>query len=68
MDFIITNEKIEVTASMMKHENMINGLNVGIPVDPKDPSKGLIWKKMLSGEMLENDYDAIEKYFLIKQT
>lgn len=41
---IVTNEKIEVSTLMMERANMKkDAFTYGVPVDPKDPSKGLRW-------------------------
>lgn len=63
----ITSEKIRVTYSMMQSANMTRGEEIGIPVDPQNPSKGVRWKKMMSGELTDDDFDAIEEYFILKQ-
>ncbi len=50
---------------MMARNNMTRFGQLGIPVDPKDPSKSLRWKDML--DCNEEDFDAIEQYFLLKK-
>ena len=46
-NMLITDKKIEVTHQMMVDANMTRmtpqGFQYGIPVDPKDKSKGLRW-------------------------
>lgn len=61
----LTNEKIEVTHQMMQENNMTRGDQYGIPVDPKDPTKGLRWKEFIF--MKDEDFDAIEEYFIFKR-
>jgi hypothetical protein len=61
----LTDETIKVTHQMMQENNMTRGSQYGIPVEPKDPSKGLIWKSM--SELKVQDLDALEEYFLLKQ-
>jgi hypothetical protein len=68
---LLTNEKIDVTYSMMQENNMTklsqSGTpQFGIPVDPKDPNKCLEWKCF--EDMKDEDYDKIEEYFLAKKT
>lgn len=48
----------------MGENNMTRGNQYGIPVDPKNPSKGLKWLSIM--EMEDEDFDLIEEYFLIK--
>ena len=61
----LTNEKIEVTHRMMEKNNMTRGVQYGVPVDPKEPSRGLSWKGLM--EMKDEDFDKIEDYFLSKK-
>lgn len=51
----------DVTLDMMERNNMTRGDQLGVPKDPADPSKGLIWKDIFS--LSDEDFDAIEKYF-----
>ena len=60
---IITNDNIEVTVEMIKSK-MIKLLRLGIPLDPKDKKKGLLWKEM--ADCNESDFNKIEEYFLFK--
>jgi len=69
---IVTNEKIEVTLAMLARENMFRAdaidqdkSEIGVPIDPNDPGKGLEWINMFSLD--EPDFDALELYFLNKQ-
>lgn len=59
---ILTDEKIVVTDSMMSRAGMTRYNEYGVPVDPKDKSKGLTWKNLAS--LTEEDFDKIEEYFL----
>ena len=61
---IITNEKFEVTQKMMENANMTRGSQLGIPIDPKDRSKGLKWGHY--SDLEDSDFDKLEEYFLIK--
>ncbi|WP_041934506.1 hypothetical protein [Cyclobacterium marinum] len=61
---LLTDTKIKVTHQMMGENNMTRGNQYGIPVDPKNPSKGLKWLSIM--EMEDEDFDLIEEYFLIK--
>ncbi|MBC7486068.1 MAG: DUF550 domain-containing protein [Cytophagaceae bacterium] len=61
---LITDDKIVVTSEMMTDANMMRGGEFGIPVDPKDPSKGLQWKHAFECE--DDDFEKIEEYFLNK--
>lgn len=63
---ILTDEKIPVSFAMLERANMTRGDEIGVPVDPADPGRGLRWKKLM-GEMTDADFDAIEQYFLNKQ-
>lgn len=65
MDYIITDVKIEVSYSMMSDANMIRYGEFGVPVNPKNPSKGLVWKSII--ELEDSDFDKIEEYFLNKK-
>lgn len=51
----------EVTIEMMERNNMTRSDQLGIPKDPLDPSKGLVWKDIF--DLSDDDFDAIEKYF-----
>lgn len=62
---ILTNEKIEVTHQMMERNNMTQFGKYGIPVEPKDPSKGLRWKKW--ADLEDADFDKLEEYFLFRK-
>jgi hypothetical protein len=62
---IVTNEKIEVTHQMLVRNNMVRGDQYGVPVDPKNPSLGLSWKYIAL--MSDQDFDAIENYFILKR-
>ena len=62
---LLTSEKIEVTHQMMEQNNMTRYGEYGVPVDPKEPSKGLSWKGLV--QMKDSDFDKIEEYFLLKQ-
>lgn len=55
----------DITIEMMECNNMTRGEQLGIPKDPLDPSKGLVWKDLLS--LTDEDFDAIEKYFESKK-
>ena len=63
---IITNEKIEVTITMMQKANMTRGSQFGVPVDIKNLSLGLRWKDIF--ELTTDDFDKIEDYFLNLKT
>ena len=58
---VITSEKIEVTFEMMDKSNMIRGAKFGVP----DFKGGLIWKDFI--QLTDDDFDAIEQYFLNKK-
>jgi hypothetical protein len=58
---IITDEKIKVTWQMLQAANMTQFGKIGVP----NPEGGLIWKA--PEDLEENDFDAIEEYFLKKQ-
>ena len=62
---IITDEKIRVTDFMMSENNMLRSNKFGVPVDPSAPEKGLEWKGYF--ELTEDDFDAIETYFINKK-
>ncbi len=62
---IITDEKFPVSMSMLERANMTRGEQIGVPVDPKDPSKGLRWKTLFV-DIEDADFDALEEYFLLK--
>lgn len=55
----------DVTLDMMVSNNMTRGSQLGVPKDPLDPHKGLIWKEIL--DMTDEDFDAIEVYFKNKK-
>lgn len=59
---VITDEKITVTHEMMVENQMTRGNQYGIPVDPKDPVRGLRWKTLF--QMGDEDFDSIEAYFI----
>lgn len=59
----LTNEKIRVTHDMMVKKGMTRGAQYGIPVDPKEPPKGLRWKDII--EMKDEDFNSIEEYFIL---
>ena len=66
---ILTNKKIEVSIPILEKNDMLilrhGKLNVGVPVNPNNPDKGLKWMEW--DEMESKDYDKIEEYFLLKQ-
>lgn len=68
---LITNKKIKVTYKMMEDANMTRitprGLQLGIPVDPKNKHRGLRWKTIAVDRVTDEDFDKIEEYFLIKK-
>lgn len=47
---------------MMVENQMTRGNQYGIPVDPKDPVRGLRWKTLF--QMGDEDFDSIEAYFI----
>lgn len=51
----------DITIEMMANNNMTRGDQFGVPKDPNDPGRGLVWKDLLS--LTDDDFDAIEKYF-----
>lgn len=55
----------DVTLDMMANNNMTRDTQLGVPKDPLDPGKGLIWKDIL--DLSDADFDAIEKYFQNKK-
>jgi hypothetical protein len=55
----------EVTLDMMAQANMTRGTQLGVPKDPLDPSKGLVWKDI--HDLSDEDFDAIEMYFKRKK-
>lgn len=64
-NMLITDDRIKVTDKMMWEYDMIRTFHqYGIPIDFKDPSKGLRWVD--DCDMTSDDYDTLEKYFLLK--
>ncbi len=61
---LLTQEKIKVTSEMLEDDEMMEGNAVAIPIDPKNPEKGLNWKNL--GDLEEEDFDALESYFIHK--
>jgi len=49
----------------MESNNMASSGRYGIPIDPKDPSRGLLWKDMF--KMNDEDFDKIEEFFIHKR-
>ena len=62
---LLTDTKIQVTHQMMVSNNMVKCDQYGVPVDPKNPTLGLIWKYL--GLMEDDDFDKIEEYFILKR-
>lgn len=68
---VITNNKVLVTMDMLNGKNMciftslLLPIQVGVPVDPLDASRGLRWKDL--HELKEEDFDSLEDYFLNQQ-
>jgi hypothetical protein len=66
---LITGEKIQVTQAMMDKANMTRmtpgGLQVGVPYKDSRDNWSLSWKTLMV-DTTEEDYDAIEEYFLEK--
>ena len=60
----ITAERKRVTSEMMEAANMTRGSQLGLPVDPMDKNKGLVWKDLFL--MTDEDFDKIEEYFIQK--
>lgn len=58
-----------VTLEMLSDKGMFrmnNGGQVGVPVDPYNSSKGLRWVDIMN--LTDDDFDAIDKYFLWKKS
>lgn len=62
---IITSNQIEVTFSMMSRANMTRGSHFAVPYDFSTTPPRIRWMEIT--EMSDEDFDNIEKYFLIKQ-
>lgn len=62
----VTNNKIDVTMQMMTSANMTRGSQLGVPVDPQNPSLGLKWVEI--SQMSDADFDKIEEYFIYKSS
>lgn len=61
---IITENKIKVTYAMMAEAGMTRGNQLGVPRTPL--SLGLKWVDVM--ELTDEDFDAIEDYFIKKKT
>jgi len=54
-----------VSMEWLSSQNMTRGLmQIGVPVDLKNLSKGLIWKMLQN--LTDEDYDIIEEYHKMK--
>ncbi len=62
---LLTNKKIRVTEKMVDDAGMTRWNQIGIPVDVKDPNKGLKWTNIEN--LTDDDFDVLEEYFLAQQ-
>lgn len=49
---------------LLEESNMTRDGQIGVPVDPEKPSKGLRWKK--GSEVTDDDRKKINEYFTLK--
>lgn len=55
-----------VTFEMMERQNMTRGENVGVPVEPENPGRGLKWVSVF--DLTDEDCDKIDRYYELKKT